>query len=175
MLSTPTGSTRFEAMVRGVAPAFSIMLISRPSTGSAVAVIHTDYADDCKNQQPAKALEDAQISRPINMKKITTPPELRWTKDRVQQFRQRHGIRQVAHSFASHLVMRGVPLKAVQELLGHTDMKMTMRYAHLSPDVHRDAVAVLDQPVQRHPCSTEQKGALISLANSAKTIKKPGT
>lgn len=36
--------------------------------------------------------------------------------------------------------MRSVLLKAVQELLGHTTIQMTMRYAHLSPDVRRDAV-----------------------------------
>jgi site-specific recombinase XerD len=40
--------------------------------------------------------------------------------------------------------MRGVALKAVQELLGHASIEMTMRYAHLSPDVRRDAVQVLD-------------------------------
>ena len=40
--------------------------------------------------------------------------------------------------------MRGVPLKAVQELLGHSTMDMTMRYAHLSPDVRRDSVRLLD-------------------------------
>src|SRR5262249_53200287 len=48
------------------------------------------------------------------------------------------------HTFASQLVMRGEPLKAVQELLGHASIEMTMRYAHLSPDVRRDAVRVLD-------------------------------
>ncbi|NTX57794.1 tyrosine-type recombinase/integrase [Myxococcus sp. CA039A] len=41
--------------------------------------------------------------------------------------------------------MRGVPLKAVQELLGHASIEMTMRYAHLSPDVKKDAVRVLEQ------------------------------
>ena len=50
------------------------------------------------------------------------------------------------HTFASHLVMRNVPLKAVQELLGHATIEMTMRYAHLSPDARRDAVGVLDLP-----------------------------
>jgi integrase len=44
------------------------------------------------------------------------------------------------HSFASHLVMRGAPLKAVQELMGHSTIEMTMRYSHLSPEVRRDAV-----------------------------------
>jgi integrase len=51
------------------------------------------------------------------------------------------------HTFASHLVMRGVALKAVQELLGHATMETTMRYAHLTPDVKRDAVRLLDVPV----------------------------
>ena len=37
-------------------------------------------------------------------------------------------------------------LKAVQELLGHATIEMTMRYAHLSPDVRRDAVRLLDAP-----------------------------
>jgi site-specific recombinase XerD len=41
--------------------------------------------------------------------------------------------------------MRGVPLKVVQELLGHATIEMTMRYSHLSPDVGRDAVQVLDR------------------------------
>ena len=40
--------------------------------------------------------------------------------------------------------MRGVPLKAIQELLGHATIEMTMRYAHLSPHVPRDAVKLLD-------------------------------
>jgi len=53
--------------------------------------------------------------------------------------------------------MAGVPLKAVQELLGHATLEMTLRYAHLSPEVTRQAVEVLDQRpmrrAQRHAAS----------------------
>ncbi len=42
-----------------------------------------------------------------------------------------HGTR---HTFASHAVMRGVPIEVLQQWLGHRDINMTMgRYAHLSP------------------------------------------
>jgi hypothetical protein len=40
--------------------------------------------------------------------------------------------------------MRGAPLKAVQELLGHASIQMTMRYAHLTPCARRGAVELLD-------------------------------
>ena len=52
-----------------------------------------------------------------------------------------HGLR---HTFASHLVIRGKSLKAVQELLGHESIEMTLRYSHLTPDVRREAVQALD-------------------------------
>ena len=52
------------------------------------------------------------------------------------------------HTFASRLVQRGVSLKAVQELLGHSNIKTTMRYAHLAPDNLRSAVEVLSERVK---------------------------
>jgi len=61
------------------------------------------------------------------------------------------GIREVTwhvfrHTFASHLVMKGVPLKAVQQLMRHKSITMTLRYAHLSPQVGPNAVDLLYKP-----------------------------
>ncbi len=61
------------------------------------------------------------------------------------------GLRQIGwhalrHTFASHLVMRGASMKAVQELLGHSSMQMTMRYAHLALEVVNETVRLLDAP-----------------------------
>jgi len=57
----------------------------------------------------------------------------------IEDFRF-HDLR---HTFASHLVMKGANLKAVQRLLGHSDSKMTDRYSHLSPDHLRESVNLL--------------------------------
>jgi len=48
------------------------------------------------------------------------------------------------HTFASHLAMRGVPLNAVQALLGHSSITTTMRYAHVAPSTLRTAIDLLN-------------------------------
>ncbi|MFI5298648.1 MAG: tyrosine-type recombinase/integrase [Polyangiales bacterium] len=57
----------------------------------------------------------------------------------------RAGVRQVSwhplrHTYATDLTASGVSLRVVQELLGHSTIEMTMRYAHVAPTTMRDSV-----------------------------------
>jgi integrase len=58
----------------------------------------------------------------------------------IQNFRW-HDMR---HDFASRLVMSGADLFRVQKLMGHSDISMTQRYAHLAPNDLQEAIAKLD-------------------------------
>jgi integrase len=58
----------------------------------------------------------------------------------IENFRF-HDLR---HSAASYMVMAGIDMRTIAEILGHKDLKMTLRYAHLSRKHVSDAVGKLD-------------------------------
>jgi integrase len=54
------------------------------------------------------------------------------------------GLHTLRHSAASVLLTRGVPVKVVSEILGHSSIAITGDvYGHVAPDVAREAMDVL--------------------------------
>jgi integrase len=56
-------------------------------------------------------------------------------------------IHTLRHTFASNLAMNGVPIFTIKKLVNHKDIKMTMRYAKLSPENGFDEVDKLYKTV----------------------------
>ena len=59
----------------------------------------------------------------------------------IENFRW-HDLR---HSAASYMVQNGVSLRIVGEILGHRDLSVTQRYAHLSPEHLRESIRGIDK------------------------------
>ena len=71
----------------------------------------------------------------INGNMVTVAFERACKRAKIEDLRF-HDLR---HTFASYLTMGGVNLRTVQTLLGHKDLRMTMRYSHLSPEHLKEA------------------------------------
>jgi hypothetical protein len=70
------------------------------------------------------------------------------------------------------MVMRGAGLKDVQKILGHADMKMTIRYAHLSPAYLR---AIVDRLDGLTPAVDTSSGLALQHKAQHKAAKIPAT
>ncbi|MEO5344103.1 MAG: site-specific integrase [Gammaproteobacteria bacterium SHHR-1] len=66
------------------------------------------------------------------------------------------------HTCAAWLVQAGVPLTEVRDVLGHSTIQMTERYAHLAPENARAAVALLANEVTIESRGNEKGLAEIS-------------
>jgi integrase len=61
----------------------------------------------------------------------------------IEDAKRRVVIHTFRHTFGSLLAISGVGIYTIKKLMNHSDIKMTMRYAKLSPDVGFDAVKSL--------------------------------
>lgn len=89
-------------------------------------------------------------------------------RSRISRPSSRVGWHDLRHTYGSHLAMRGVTLPTIRDLMGHADIRTTMKYAHLMPSHTRAAVHVLDEaaPLAAHERRTAA-GTAVFPAESA--------
>ena len=112
-----------------------------PLNGEAINIIKQLYK---KSELKEGLVFPSKNNQPFNNVKKSWSSILK--KAQITQFRW-HDLR---HHFASKLVMVGVDLNTVRELLGHSDIKMTLRYAHLAPEHKINAVKKIDWMLQKN-------------------------
>ena len=59
---------------------------------------------------------------------------------KINDTKNRTVIHTLRHTFASHLAINGEPIFNIKELMNHSDINMTMRYAKLAPSSGKNAV-----------------------------------
>ncbi len=116
--TTKSGKIRYIPIATALKPHIKEALSS-----SGKLLFPSKRGPDIKRTEATKALEGA-------LKRAGIKRHIRF-----------HDLR---HTFASHFVMRGGDLLALKELLGHSDLQMVQRYAHLAPDHLRGAIDRLD-------------------------------
>ena len=99
---------------------------------------------------------DEQLRDGLQTPYVFAHIDARWPGQRIVNFKnsfasacKRAGLKGVTphtlrHTYASWLVMAGRPILEVRDILGHSTIKMTERYAHLAPENLVDAVSSIE-------------------------------
>ena len=75
---------------------------------------------------------------------------------------QHVNVHALRHTFATRLVDQKVPLRIVQELLGHASITTTQRYAHVFSEERKNAIDRLDEFLLEDPNLTSKFGKIIT-------------
>ena len=75
--------------------------------------------------------------------------ETMWARLRKEAGLPKLRLHDLRHSFASFLVNSGRTLYEVQNILGHSDPKVTMRYSHLSTATMQDAANAASKTIDK--------------------------
>ena len=128
--------------------------------------VHTTLAE--LRRQPsaieAEYVFVSEVGTPLNPGNLRRALTATLKRAKMRKVRL-HDLR---HSFASHLAMAGVPIRTIQQLMGHESLDMTLKYAHLSEAHQRDAIDALQTKLQHElqrfrntpGCSTESSSRI---------------
>ena len=68
--------------------------------------------------------------------------------DGISDRRHKVVFHTLRHTFASWLIQDGYPIALVSQMLGHSSIQVTMRYAHLAPLQERQAVETINTHIK---------------------------
>ena len=103
------------------------------------------------NRQSKGSLTGSYVFAGNKGKRMTTITTAWRSLRKLARLRNFH-FHDLRHHFASRLVQSGVDLNSVRELLGHSDIKMVLRYAHLAPEGLANAVEKIARTEMHERC-----------------------
>ncbi len=136
-----------------------VIMILRTKNGEAIGIPLTDTAIKTLSEvQRIRHLHSPYVfcdsnGKPYSLFRVSMSFKRTTERAKIENLRF-HDLR---YDFASGLVQSGVPIHTVKELLEHKDLRMTIRYSHLSPENLRDAVNVLDNREKCYVFATFEK------------------
>ena len=112
-------------------------------TGESRVIPLTDVALEILKKR--KGSNSKYVFPAVNGSKWHPDKPYRILKKALKKLGLQGNIHKLRHTFASKLAMKGAPIFDIQKLLGHSDIKSTMIYAHLSPGYLRDSIQRLEE------------------------------
>ncbi len=104
------------------------------------------YLKNCNPKPKLYVFEGATQGQPYSNRSAQKIFQMAREKAHIQKDISFHGLR---HSFATHLLEKGIDVKFIQEILGHFDIKTTMRYLHVRKEQLVNIVSPLDDLIKK--------------------------
>lgn len=100
-------------------------------------VMLREYAKEYKPSKTGYLFEGQAPGEPYSSRSLQLVLQSAKEKAGIKKPGAIHALR---HSFATHLLDKGTDISIIQKLLGHNDIKTTLRYLHTS---HKDLMNII--------------------------------